>query len=241
MKKFFSKENLGSKGFITAVCVCVLAVGGIGMYSYSKVQQKLTDELLDASRKPAVTESTNAAPADVPKQQVKKDSPAPAETSKTTPAVSESETSKASPQKSDDYTVLVRPINGEIICEFSNGELVRSDTLRVWKTHDGVDIAGKLGEKVKSMTSGTVTGVYNDPSLGVTVEIDHDNGIVGYYSALSEDVAVTEGQTVSAGTVIGSLGDTAESEIEEETHLHFALKKNGDWIDPIALISGEGS
>ena len=41
MKKFFSKENLGSKGFITAVCVCVLAVGGIGMYSYSKVQQKL--------------------------------------------------------------------------------------------------------------------------------------------------------------------------------------------------------
>ena len=132
-------------------------------------------------------------------------------------------------------------MNGEIVCEFSDGELVKSKTLNVWKTHDGVDIAGKMGEKVKSMTSGTVTQVYNDPMLGATVEIDHGNGLIGFYSNLSEDIAVTSGQTVSAGTVIGSIGDTAESEIDDETHLHFSLKKNDEWIDPIALISGEGS
>ena len=132
-------------------------------------------------------------------------------------------------------------MNGEIVCEFSGGELVKSKTLNVWKTHDGVDIAGKMGEKVKSMTSGTVTQVYNDPMLGATVEIDHGSGLIGFYSNLAEDIAVTSGQTVSAGTVIGSIGDTAEGEIDDETHLHFALKKNGEWIDPIALISGEGS
>ena len=98
-----------------------------------------------------------------------------------------------------------------------------------------------MGEKVKSMTSGTVTQVYNDPMLGATVEIDHGSGLIGFYSNLAEDIAVTSGQTVSAGTVIGSIGDTAEGEIDDETHLHFALKKNGGWIDPIALISGEGS
>ena len=236
MKKFFSKENLGGKGFISALCVCILAAGGIGLYSYRKAADKLNEELIDMN-KPSVTETTDGAkPANAEQEQVKKTEKAPEETTASQPAETTEQT-----QKSSAYNVYVRPVNGEILCEFSCGELVKSKTLNVWKTHDGVDIAGKMGEKVKSMTSGTVAQVYNDPMLGATVEIDHGNGLIGFYSNLSEDVAVTKGQTVSAGTVLGSIGDTAEGEIDEETHLHFALKKNGEWIDPIALISGEGS
>ena len=137
--------------------------------------------------------------------------------------------------------IMVRPLNGEIINAFSDGELVKSRTLNVWKTHDGVDIAGAIDEKVKSMTSGTVTKVYEDQMMGASVIIDHGNGFEGYYCNLSKDIPVAEGQSVSAGTVIGMVGNTAESEINEEPHLHFAVKKNGEWIDPIALISGEGS
>lgn len=236
MKKFFSKENLGGKGFISALCVCVLAAGGIGLYSYRKAADKLNEELIDMN-KPSVTEKADGAEAaNAEQEQVKKTEKAPEETTASQPAETTEQT-----QKNNAYNVYVRPVNGEIVCEFSNGELVKSRTLNVWKTHDGVDIAGNMGEKVKSMTSGTVTQVYNDPMLGATVEIDHGNGLIGFYSNLSEDVAVAKGQTVSAGTVIGSIGDTAEGEIDEETHLHFALKKNGEWIDPIALISGEGS
>ncbi|MDE7288916.1 MAG: M23 family metallopeptidase, partial [Oscillospiraceae bacterium] len=136
---------------------------------------------------------------------------------------------------------MVRPLNGEILNEFSDGELVKSKTLNVWKTHDGVDIAGAAEEKVKSMTSGTVTKVYDDQMLGSCVIVDHGGGLEGYYCNLSKDIPVAEGQSVSAGTIIGSVGNTAEGEISEDSHLHFAVKKNGDWIDPIALISGEGS
>ena len=136
---------------------------------------------------------------------------------------------------------MVRPLNGEIINEFSDGELVKSRTLNVWKTHDGVDIAGALDEKVKSMSSGTVTKVYEDQMMGSCVVIEHGNGLEGYYCNLSKDIPVVEGQKVSAGTIVGMVGDTAESEISEPSHLHFAVKKNGEWIDPIALISGEGS
>ncbi|MGN1134747.1 MAG: peptidoglycan DD-metalloendopeptidase family protein [Oscillospiraceae bacterium] len=240
MKKFFSKENLGGKGFITAICICILAVGGIGLYSYSKAADKLNEELINANKSNAVTEADNAEQANAEQQQVKKTEKNTEETTAPQTEAAQSETSETEAKK-DAYTVYVRPVNGEVICEFSNGELVKSKTLNVWKTHDGVDISAKMGEKVKSMTSGTVTQVYNDPMLGVTVEIDHENGLVGFYSNLSEDVAVSEGQTVSAGTIIGSVGSTAEGEIEDEPHLHFALKKNGEWIDPIALISGEGS
>ncbi len=136
---------------------------------------------------------------------------------------------------------MVRPLNGEVLNDFSAGELVKSKTLNVWKTHDGVDIAGAMDEKVKSMTGGTVTKVYEDQMLGACVIIDHGNGFEGYYCNLSKDIPVAEGQSVSAGTVIGAVGNTAQNEISEEPHLHFAIKKNGEWIDPIALISGEGS
>lgn len=136
---------------------------------------------------------------------------------------------------------MVRPLNGEVLNDFSAGELVKSKTLNVWKTHDGVDIAGAMDEKVKSMSGGTVTKVYEDQMLGACVIIDHGNGFEGYYCNLSKDIPVAEGQSVSAGTVIGAVGNTAQNEISEEPHLHFAVKKNGEWIDPIALISGEGS
>lgn len=147
----------------------------------------------------------------------------------------------ASKDENTQAQAMVRPINGEVINIFSDGELVKSKTLNVWKTHDGVDISGELGEKVKSMTGGTVIKVYDDPLLGATVIIDHNNGLEGYYSNLNKDISIAEGDKVSAGTIIGYIGDTAESEIGEVSHLHFSVKKNGEWIDPIALISGEGS
>ncbi len=233
MKKFFSKENLGGKGFITALCVCVLAVGGIGIYSYSKAADELKKELSVSEKPTAVTQPPSAEQANAEQTQIKKDEPKHTETT--------TEQTVTAKEKANAYTVFVRPVNGEVTNGFSSGELVKSRTLNVWKTHDGADISAKLGEKVKSMTSGSVTEVYTDPMLGVTVEIDHENGLIGYYSNLSEDVAVVKGQTVSAGTIIGSIGETAESEINEDPHLHFALKKNGEWIDPIALLSGEGS
>lgn len=236
MKKFFSKENLGGKGFITALCVCVLAVGGIGIYSYSKAAEQLKNNLSVSEKPTVVTQPPSAEQANAEQTKVKKDEPKQTEITEST-----AEQTVTTKEKAAAYTVFVRPVNGEIINGFSDGELTKSRTLNVWKTHDGADISAKLGEKVKSMTSGIVTDVYNDPMLGVTVEIDHENGLIGYYSNLSEDVAVINGQTVSAGTIIGSVGETAESEINEEPHLHFALKKNGEWIDPIALLSGEGS
>ena len=53
---------------------------------------------------------------------------------------------------------------------------------------------------------------------------------------LSKEMSVKEGDEVNAGEVIGSVGDTAQAEAAELSHLHFGLKKNGQWIDPIEFI-----
>lgn len=243
MKNFFSKLKLTGKGFAAAVCVCLLAVGGAGIYSYTKVADRLNEQLISQNKN---TSSDKAADKSSDDAQVNAEQTSVAKPEETTAAEEAKDadvtvTEAAEKTENAAAQTMVRPLNGEILNEFSGGELVKSATLNVWKTHDGVDIAGNLNEKVKSMTSGTVTKVYEDQMLGACVIIDHGSGLEGYYCNLSKDIPVVEGQTVSAGTIIGTVGDTAEGEIKEASHLHFGLKKNGEWIDPIELISGEGS
>jgi len=130
------------------------------------------------------------------------------------------------------------PADGEVINPFSNGELVKSNTLGVWRTHDGADIAAALGTEVKAMQKGTVTEVFSHAMWGVCVTIDHGDGVLSSYMGLDKSVKVTVGQEVSAGDVVGLVGNTAEAECADPPHLHFGVKKNGSWIDPISYIDG---
>ena len=241
---FMSNEKfkISSKSLLITSGICIAAAAIAGFYTFNKASDQLNAEIIGSNKTTLSAEAETETPVNVEQTNI-------AKTETTTSAETESIESAIAPEievieEAAAVTTpqaMVRPLNGEIINDFSGGELVKSKTLNVWKTHDGVDIAGALDEKVKSMTGGTVTKVYEDQMLGACVIIDHGNGLEGYYFNLSKDIPIAEGQNVSAGTVIGMVGDTAESEISEPTHLHFAVKKNGEWIDPIALISGEGS
>ena len=110
-------------------------------------------------------------------------------------------------------------------------------TLGYWETHDGVDIKGKVGKKVVAMTAGTVIKVIEDPLFGTEVIIDHGNNIEGHYYNLKKAVDVAEGDKVNAGEKIGAVGKTADVESKLPTHLHFGIKQNGKWIDPISFIN----
>lgn len=245
-------KKISGKG-LAITGACVVAVAAAGVYSYSKISDRLNAELIGKNSgtfsADSVNDSAEQSPVNVPKTDVAKTETTAVTTEPPANDESAAVTTEAVPKETTAEKVtetfipqaMVRPLNGEILNEFSDGELVKSKTLNVWKTHDGVDIAGAADEKVKSMTSGTVTKVYDDQMLGSCVIVDHGGGLEGYYCNLSKDIPVAEGQSVSAGTIIGSVGNTAEGEISEDSHLHFAVKKNGDWIDPIALISGEGS
>ena len=130
---------------------------------------------------------------------------------------------------------VMMPINGEVITEYSGGELVKSSG-GVWRTHDGVDIAAAEGDGVKAMTSGTVSEIYSDPLWGNCVIVDHGNTLSGCYFGLSDDVLVNVGDRLNAGEVIGKVGNTADIESDLGPHLHFALKYQNQWIDPVGYI-----
>ena len=89
------------------------------------------------------------------------------------------------------------------------------------------------------MLDGTVASVNYDYLNGYTVTINHADGFVSIYSSLEEAVDVKEGDTVTAGEKIGKASETATSELELGSHLHFTLKLGDDYVNPNSYLNLE--
>lgn len=114
--------------------------------------------------------------------------------------------------------------------------------IRNWRPHTGIDLAMPENTTLRSINEGVVDKVYNGGSLGNGISIKFNDGSQGIYGHLNE-VKTKVGEHVSPGEVIGLSGNTGNS---TGPHLHFALKENGEYVDPapvaeqLATISGDG-
>ena len=133
--------------------------------------------------------------------------------------------------------LVVSPLVGEELAAFSMDELRYNETLDDWRTHDGVDIAAALGTQVLAACSGTVTSVTQDDLMGTSVTIAHDGGYATTYANLQSVPTVGEGQYVSAGEVIGAVGNTSLAEFAAAPHLHFSVAKDGIPCDPAEFLN----
>ena len=132
--------------------------------------------------------------------------------------------------------VFEKPLEGEVIKEYNKENLVYSETLKEWTTHAGIDIKAELSTVVKSAEDGTVTAIKNDPRYGITVIISHTNGYETRYSNLLTAEFVTEGEKVTKGQTIGTVGNTASFEVADSPHLHFEILKDSESLDPKQVI-----
>ena len=123
-------------------------------------------------------------------------------------------------------------VEGEVIKEFAKDNLIYSETLEEWITHTGIDIKADRTTVVKATADGTVKSIKNDPRYGLTVTIEHNDGYTSVYSSLLSAEFVKEGETVTQGQTIGTVGNSAVFEVAEDNHLHFELLKDGSNINP---------
>lgn len=124
------------------------------------------------------------------------------------------------------------PVEGEVVKEFAKDNLLYSETLKEWMTHLGIDIKAEKTSVVKAAETGTIKSIKNDPRYGLTVVIEHENGYKTVYSNLQTAEFVSEGEKISQGQTIGTVGTTAVFEISDEPHLHFEIIKDGEYLDP---------
>ncbi|MFF0229288.1 M23 family metallopeptidase [Micromonospora sp. NPDC005254] len=108
-----------------------------------------------------------------------------------------------------------------------------------WGTlHAGIDLALPSGTPIRAAAAGTVTQAGDAADgYGNSVFIDHGNGYLTHYAHQSR-IAVTVGQAVKAGQVIGYEGATGDA---TGPHLHFEVHQ-GMWnqIDPAPFMRARG-
>lgn len=108
--------------------------------------------------------------------------------------------------------------------------------------HKAIDIAASAGTPVKSVMPGTVVAVNKSGyggGYGVSVRVDHGNGIITEYHHMQEGSAdgINVGDTVEAGQQIGKVGSTG---ISTGPHLDMQAWKDGQIVDPLTIIPGYG-
>lgn len=101
------------------------------------------------------------------------------------------------------------------------------------RPHSGIDISGSAGSEVMAADSGTVAVATYSSSYGNYVTIYHSNGDYTLYAHMSS-LAVTAGQNVTQGDVIGYVGSTGWA---NGPHLHFEIRVNGSTVDPLSYFS----
>lgn len=217
IKKFFK-----GKGFAGALCLSVVAIGISTYLAYDSTLKTISDEEPEKPDSSVSAEQVDNTQSGIPKDET-----------------SQSNDSSATPANNFVRSTAKRvmPIDGEVIWEYSNGELVKSETLGVWKTHDGMDIAASEGTDVKAACAGKVKQIKDYALWGICVTIDHGDGFETYYYGLDKALEVKEGSEVESGEKIGVTG-TIECESKLAPHMHFAVKENGKWISPKDYVSG---
>ena len=144
--------------------------------------------------------------------------------------------SEKTPEKTADEITFSSPLTGEIITPHSTTTPIYSETMGDFRIHKGIDIKGELSSPVLCAADGIIEDITEDSLYGITVIVDHNNGIKTKYQNLSSAETIKIGNTIKKGERISGVGSTAQIESKTEPHLHFEVIKDGKHINPADII-----
>ena len=103
--------------------------------------------------------------------------------------------------------------------------------LHTYRAHQGVDYRAPTGAPVVAVASGSVVFAGVNGGSGRMVHLRHANGFESQYLHLSS-IAVRNGSRINQGDLIGRVGSPG---LATGPHLHYALKRNGVNVNPVAV------
>ena len=101
---------------------------------------------------------------------------------------------------------------------------------KIRKMHWGIDFTAPSGTAIQATGAGVVSSVRNSKTgFGHHVVIDHGHGYQTLYGHM-QDIIVKEGQSVTKGEKLGTVGSTGTS---TAPHCHYEVHQDGRPVDPI--------
>lgn len=120
---------------------------------------------------------------------------------------------------------LVAPVPGRVTSSFG---MRRHPILGYKRMHSGIDFRASYGTPVVAASDGRVASSGRAGGCGNAVKISHGEGLATRYCHLSR-LAVSAGQNVRRGQVVGYVGSTG---LSTGAHLHYEMYRNGQPINP---------
>ena len=219
-------RSFNGKGYYIALILCAAAIGISGyLYYQNTVQQEANLMLQEEPQEQQMlaTMGTEALEAIATQP--------PATQSTTPPSQSATQPTEKKVLKT------AAPVDGQTMQSYAMDCLSYNETTRDWRVHNGVDIGAQEGTQVMAAAEGKVIAVYEDDTMGYTVEIRHEGGYTTRYASLAENLSVKEGDTVKLGQVIGCVGDTALVESVIGPHVHFSVTYQDAPMDPADFLN----
>ena len=127
------------------------------------------------------------------------------------------------------------PVRGTVLVDYNMDETVFYPTLDQYRVSSAIALQAVEDAPVYAAADGQVLSVVQDACTGTTVTMELGNGYQAVYGQL-KDLAVSEGQTVAAGTILGYVNNPTKYYVKEGANLYFAMEKNGQAIDPMIYI-----
>ena len=124
---------------------------------------------------------------------------------------------------------FVRPVPGRVISAYGTS---RTFNATVQSRHRGTDLAGAVGDPIRSANRGVVVIVADHYYAGRSVWVDHGAGLLTVYLHMSA-TAVAEGDTVARGQVLGKVGMTGRV---TAPHLHWSALYGRVGFNPLNLL-----
>ena len=216
-----------TKGFVTALSICMVAIGAALWTTVNNVNSYLNPEI--ATYRTSDTDLDNSSRTSSTVSYIVD------EEAQVNATVSGVKNDKKSDKKDEAATEPVvftaKPIKNKSVINDYSEIPVYNATLGDYRAHTGIDYEADVDDKIRTMGNGVVKDIYNDDMLGTVVVVEHSDSVESYYCGLAQTTLVQMGEVISAGDFVGTVyaipGETAEP-----SHVHVAVKENGKWVNP---------
>ena len=224
-------NNKNLRALFSVICLCIVA---LGLIVYFSTQSSHTTDVNEATtvvekakeKKVTTTNNTQLTTASQTEKQTTKKQNSKKQNSKKPTTVTSTEVSTMTSSDTNiPYKSFYKyPCDEAVLLGYSE-ELVENKTMKDYRAHTAVDFKANKGSKVRSINDGLVLSVSKDAMLGT---------VIARYCGM-DTVNVSEGDYVTIGETLGTLGTTPFEE-KSESHLHFETLLDNKYVNPLDVM-----
>lgn len=132
-------------------------------------------------------------------------------------------------------SLLTWPAAGTVLMDYNMDSTVYFKTLNQYKYNPAMIISSAVNNQVVASAKGIVESITVNEETGTTLKLNLGNNYSLIYGQLKE-VAVSEGEVVEQGQLLGYVSEPTKYYVEEGSNLYFEMDKDGKPVDPYLYL-----